>query len=94
MSRSRNATTRKQENKFIGNEIERRYGDTVDQISGELGIKWQREWETTVYGSNDIIIVECTGVIMGIPVLLLIIDGDHVCAIPEPWGNTLKGTMS
>ena len=94
MTGSRNATTRKGENKFIGNEIERRYGDTVDQISGELGIKWQRKWETTVYGSNDIIIMEYTWVIMGIPVPLLIIDGDHACAILEPWGNTLKGTMS
>ena len=94
MTGSQNATTRKRENKFISTEIKRRYGYTIDQISGELGIKWQREWETTVYGSNDIIIVECTGVIMGIPVPLLIIDEDHVCAIPELWGNTLKGVMS
>ena len=46
-----------------------------------------------VYGLNDIVIVECTWINMGIPVPLLIIDGDHVCAIPEPRGNTLKGTM-
>ena len=93
VTRSRNATTRKRENKFIGNEIEWRYGDTIDQIPDELGIRWQKEWETTAYGSNDIIIMECIGVIMGILVPLLIIDRDHVCAIPEPWGNTLKDTM-
>ena len=48
VTRSRNATTWEWENKFIGNEIELRYGDTEDQVSDELGIEWQREWGTTI----------------------------------------------